>query len=31
MHRDRKGINNEIMRLKTFNGNDKKDIFIIKF
>ena len=28
---DRKGINNEIMQLETFNGNDKKDILIIKF
>ena len=28
---DRKGINNEIMQLKTFNRADKESFLIIKF
>ena len=28
---DRKGINNEIMQLKTFNGAGKENLLIIKF
>ena len=28
---DRKGVNNEIMELKTFSGAGKENLFIIKF
>ena len=28
---DRKGINNEIMQLKTFNGAGKENLLLIKF
>ena len=28
---DRKGINNEILQLKTFNGAGKENLLIIKF
>ena len=31
MPRDRKGINNEIMQLKTFNGAGKENLLVIKF